>query len=386
MTEHLKEITEFAYEMTDFVKKMTFTADEFTFVCGRKIKDVKMGYETWGTLNAEGTNAIYICAFHSGTAHAAGKYRNTDKKAGYWDAIIGPGKPLDTNKYFIVSADNFCNLRAYDPDVVTTGPASINPETGKHYAMDFPVVTPRDMTNIQYQLLRSLKVNKLQAVIGASLGGVNAYDWPVAYPDFVERAVGLGAAPILPAWTTEFESVWSQAIKLDPRWENGNYYGKELPIDGFALTMRMLSIITYSPDWARNTYDRKWGDPEKDPGLALENTFLIEKDIGEKGYIRTRMSDPNHMIYLNKMVQLADISRGFPTYEDAIKTIKAKVLFYATDKDQLFAHQHVREHCEKFIENGVKAEFHLHESPTGHMAVVLDTAKVGSILEKFLNS
>ncbi|MFA6989310.1 MAG: homoserine O-acetyltransferase [Candidatus Gastranaerophilaceae bacterium] len=372
--------------MTEFVKKMTFTADEFTFVCGRKIKDVKMGYETWGSLNAEGTNAVYICAFHSGTGHAAGKYRETDKRAGYWNDIIGPDKPIDTNKYFVVSADNFCNLQAYNPDVVTTGPASINPETGKHYAMDFPVVTARDMTNIQYQLLRSLGVNKLQAAVGASLGGVSAYDWAVAYPDFVERVAGLGASPVLPAWTTEFESIWSQPIKLDPRWNNGNYYGKEIPLDGFALTMRMLSIITYSPDWARSTYGRNWGIADQDPYLALENTFSIEKDLSEKGYIRTKMSDPNHMIYLNKMVQTADISRGFPTYEDAIKTIKAKVLFYATDNDQLFALHHVREHYEKFIENGVKAEFHVHESQTGHMAVVLDTAIVGPTLEKFLNS
>lgn len=372
--------------MTEFVKKQVYTADEFTFVCGKTIKDVKIGYETWGTLNAEGTNAIYVCAFHSGTGHAAGKYRETDKRAGYWDAIIGPGKSLDTNKYFIISADNFCNLQAYSPDVVTTGPASINPETGKHYAMDFPVVTARDMTNIQYQIVRSLGVNKLKAAVGASLGGVSAYDWAVAYPDFVERVAGLGASPVLPAWTTEFESVWSQAIKVDHRWNNGNYYDKEFPIDGFALCMRMLSIITYSPDWARSTYDRKWGLPENDPYLALENRFLIEKDLFEKGHIRTRMSDPNHMIYLNKMVQTADITRGFATYEDAIKSIKAKVLFYVTDQDQLFTVQHVREHYEKFLELGVKAEFFVHESTIGHMAVVLDTEKTGPALEKFLNS
>lgn len=379
-------MAEVVNKKVELVEKKTFTVDEFTFVNGKKIKDVKMGYETWGKLNAEGTNAICICAFHSGTAHAAGRYRETDKRPGYWDAIIGPGRPLDTDKYFIVSADNLCNLRAYDPDVVTTGPASINPETGNHYAMDFPVVTPRDMTNIQYQLLRSLKVNKLQAVIGGSLGGVNAYDWPVAYPDFVERAAGLGAAPILPAWTTEFESVWSQAIKIDPRWNNGNYYGKEMPIDGFALTMRMLSIITYSPDWARERYGRKWGIPENNPGLALENTYLIEKDLFEKGHIRTRMSDPNHMIYLNKMVQMADISRGFESYEDALKTIKAKVLFYAASQDQLFAVKHVKEHYEKFVENGVNAEFFVHESSLGHMAVILETDTVGSVLEKFLNN
>ena len=372
--------------MTEFVKKMTFTVDEFTFVCGRKIKDVKMGYETWGTLNAEGTNAIYICAFHSGTAHAAGKYRETDTKAGYWDAIIGPDKPLDTNKYFIVSADNLCNLRAYDPDVITTGPASINPETGKHYAMDFPVLTQRDLSNIQYMLLRSLGVNKLKAVIGASLGGVNSFDWAVAHPDFVEKVVGMGAAPILPAWTTEYESVWSQPIRLDPNWNNGNYYGKEMPAAGFALTMRMLSIAAYSPDWAENKYGRKWGVPEKDPLQETNNMFLIEKDISELGVVRCGMSDPNHMIYLNKAAQSADISRGFPTYEDAIKTIKAKVLFLATNNDQLFALHHVRKHYEKFVENGVDAEFHVLESSTGHMAVVLDIAYTMPILEKFLNS
>lgn len=376
----------FSGNETELVEKKTFTADKFKFKCGREITDVKMGYETWGKLNAEGTNAIYICAFHSGTAHAAGKYSKTDKKAGYWDAIIGPGKPLDTNKYYIVSADNLCNLQADNPNVVTTGPASINPKTGKRYAMDFPVVTPRDQTNIQHQLLESLGVKKLQAVIGASIGGLNAYDWAVAYPNFVERVIGLGAAPILPALTTEFESVWSEPIKLDPHWNKGNYYDKkEKPKDGFALTMRMLSGITYSHEWARSMYDRKWGVPGKDPRLAIDNKFEIEKDLSEKGVLRSENCDPNHMIYLNKMAQLADISEGFPTYDDAIKTIKAKVLFYATEKDQLFDPNHVREHSERFAKNGVRTEFHLDKSPIGHMAIVLDTDKIGRIFKEFLD-
>jgi len=372
--------------ITELVKKMTFSIGDFTFQCGKKINDLKMGYETYGTLNEEGTNAIFICAFHSSTSHAAGKYRETDKKSGYWDEIIGPGQLFDTDKYFIISSDNISNLQAFDPDVVTTGPSSINPETGTHYALDFPVFTTRDVVNVQYQLLRSLNVKKLAVVVGASLGGVNAFDWAVAYPDYVERVMSLAAAPVCDDWVIELESIWMDPIRLDHRWNNGNYYGKEAPVDGFALTMKMLTVASYSADWAKEKYGRKWANPENDPAHAMDNTFLIEKDITDLGYVRSKFGDANHMLYLNKMALLTDLGRGFPTYEDALKTIKAKILMVAVSSDQLFPLHHMKYHYEKLLEEGVKAEYFVIESRLGHMGILLDMAKMFPTIEKFLNS
>ena len=153
-----------SWGLDEIVEKKTFTLEEFTLISGKKIAPVKIGYETYGTLASAKDNVILICHFFSGNSHAAGKYAATDKVPGYWDKIIGPGKPFDTTKYFIVSSDTLCNMNPKNPKVITTGPASNDPKTGKPYGMSFPMVTIRDFVNLQYELLKSLGVKKLQVV------------------------------------------------------------------------------------------------------------------------------------------------------------------------------------------------------------------------------
>src|ERR1017187_2361156 len=184
------------------VDKKTFTMPSYTTVGGKTLKNVRFGFESYGKLNARGDNAIFIAHFFSGNSHAAGKYKPEDKAPGYWDAIIGAGKPLDTDKYFVVSADTLANLGANDPAVVTTGPSSIDPDTGKPYGMRFPIVTMRDFVNTQKALADALGVRKFAAVMGASMGSLQTMEWAAAYPDMVERAIavipgGLEADPYL---------------------------------------------------------------------------------------------------------------------------------------------------------------------------------------------
>jgi homoserine O-acetyltransferase/O-succinyltransferase len=206
------------------VEKKTFELPSYTTVAGETIKSGKIGWEAAGTLNADKSNAILITHYFSGTSHAFGKYTAADQIAGYWDAIIGPGKAIDTNKYYVLSSDTLVNLNAKQSNVVTTGPASINPDTGKPYGMSFPVVSIKDFVRVQKALIDSLGIKKLKAVAGLSMGGLQAFEWAQSYPDSVERIIPVVATataePFLIAWM----DLWAQPIRLDPKWNNGDYY------------------------------------------------------------------------------------------------------------------------------------------------------------------
>lgn len=165
------------------VKKQTFELDRLEPVCGATLQRVRVGYETYGRLSPTKDNAILICHHFSGTSHAGGRYSEADTVPGYWDAVIGPNKPFDTDRYFIVSSDTLCNLNVKDPRVVTTGPASINLQTGRPYGMSFPIVTIRDFVNLQHALIRSLGIERLHAVAGPSMGGFQAITATVQGPE-----------------------------------------------------------------------------------------------------------------------------------------------------------------------------------------------------------
>ena len=205
------------------VEKRVFTLERFTTLGGATLRDVRIGWECYGTLNADKSNAVLVTHYFSGTSHAAGRYAASDALPGYWDAIIGPGKAIDTDRYFVVASDTLTNLNANDPNVVTTGPASLDPATGKPYGLSFPVVRIGDFVNLQSALLDSLGIGRLKAVVGPSMGALQAYEWAVTYPERVERIVTvIGAAggdPFLIGWL----SLWAQPIRLDPNWNGGDY-------------------------------------------------------------------------------------------------------------------------------------------------------------------
>ena len=198
-------------------EKKFFTLPQYTTQGGKPIKNVRVGYETYGKLNAAGDNAIFVPHFFSGNSHAAGRYKADEKTAGYWDAIIGPGKAIDTDKYFVLSADSLVNLNVKSPMVGTSGPATINPDTGKPYGSTFPVVTIGDFVRVHKALLDSLGVKRLVAVAGASMGSLQAMQWAAEYPDFVQRVIHvIGPGLDIHPYVLELADVWAGPIKLDP--------------------------------------------------------------------------------------------------------------------------------------------------------------------------
>jgi homoserine O-acetyltransferase/O-succinyltransferase len=189
-------------------KKQTFELPTFTTQSGRTLKNVKVGWESYGTLNADKSNAVLIAHFFSGNSHAAGKYAENEKVPGYWDSIIGSGKAIDTDKYFVLSSDTLVNLSATAP-TVTTGPASADPGTGKPYGLTFPVVSIRDFIEVQKKLVDSLGIKKLVLVGGASMGGLQTYEWAAAYPDMVARIMPVIASAEADSGLLAWAGIWA---------------------------------------------------------------------------------------------------------------------------------------------------------------------------------
>src|ERR1700687_1592223 len=196
------------------VEKKTFELTSYTTAAGDTIKAVTIGWEAAGTLNADKSTPILIPPHSSAPSHAFGKYTPADPAAGYWDAIIGPGKAIDTNKYYVLSSDTLVNLNTKMPNVVTTGPASINPDTGKPYGLSFPVVSIEDFVRVQKALIDSLGIKKLKAVIGASMGGLQAYQWAASYPDSVDRIVAVVATPAAEPFLIGWLALWAPPARL----------------------------------------------------------------------------------------------------------------------------------------------------------------------------
>lgn len=368
------------------VKKQVFSLPEFTLVSGKVLKQVRVGYETYGTLSPKKDNVVLICHYFSGTSHAAGKYSPEDKAPGYWDAIIGPGKPFDTDKYFIVSSDTLTNLNPKDPNVITTGPASINPETGRPYGMTFPQVTIRDFVRLQKRLLESLGIHHLVAVAGLSMGGKQALEWAVTYPDFMDK--------VIPVVTTGRTNPWMvitplkvgiDAIMLDPKWNKGDYYGKEEPLDGLALAFKEITATARSQIWADKRFGRGWADSAKDPYQSFDHKFLVEQEIDKIAYARAKATDANSYIYMARAMILHDVGYGYGSFEEALKRVKAKVLMISTPLDLFYPPSQSDEVVEVIRQNGGDARHLSIESDQGHVAGTTEIQKVGEEIKRFLD-
>jgi homoserine O-acetyltransferase len=359
-------------------EKKFFTLPQYTTVGGKTIKQVRVGYETYGKLNAAGDNAIFVPHFFSGNSHAAGRYKADEKAAGYWDAIIGPGKPIDTDKYFVVSADTLVNLNVKSPLTGTNGPATINPDTGKPWGSSFPVVSIRDFVRVHKALLDSLGVKKLQAAAGASMGSLQAMQWAAEYPGYVERVVHvIGPGLDIHPYVIEMTNAWAAPIRLDPNWKGGDYYGGAEPNAGLAQALTLVSLTTLHYGWAEKVHGYKWAAEGKDPGAAMDNLFAIEDSLQKSGQARAGASDAGHFVWLVKANQLYNLEK-----EQA--QIKAKVLFLPAKTDLVFPPELSKRWADKLRAQGNQVELYEIDGTSGHLDGIFSIGKVADQIRAFL--
>lgn len=366
-------------------EKKVFEMPSYTTVGGQTIKAVRVGWEAYGTLNADKSNVILITHFYSANSHAAGKYKPEDAAAGYWDAIIGPGKAVDTNKFYVIASDTLVNLNAKDPMTTTTGPASINPDTGKPYGLSFPVVTIRDFVNVQKALVESLGIKKLHAVMGASMGALQAYEWAASYPQMVGRVIpviGTGEADgYLIAWLDS----WSTPIRLDANWNNGDYYGKAEPTAGLAAALKLVTLHAQHWAWASSpALGRKWAADGKDPAACLTDCkFAVEAALDAAGKARAATSDANHFLYLAKACQL--FVAGGRSFADGLKAIDAPVLLITSDDDMVFHRDGVDATVNAIRVDGTSVEQVKVRGGRGHLDGVLHITQAADAIRMFVN-
>ncbi|WP_298498530.1 homoserine O-acetyltransferase [uncultured Methanobrevibacter sp.] len=344
---------------------------------GESLDNVTVAYETYGELNKEKSNAILICHALTGDAHAAG-WHEGDKKPGWWEIVIGPGKAIDSEKYFIICSNVLGGCKG------TTGPSSINPKTGMEYGMDFPVITIKDMVKVQKKLIDSFGINQLYAIIGGSMGGMQVLQWMVTYPKMMKKAISIATSAMSYPQQIAFNAVGRQAIFSDPNWNNGNYYetGKK-PENGLSLA-RMIAHITYLSD---ESMDIKFGRGLQDKDeISYDFTidFQVESYLRHQGRTFVKRFDANSYLYITKAVDLFDLSVN-NSLSDGFNDVESKVEVISVDSDWLYPTEQNKEILTALNANDVEVSYSEIKSNYGHDAFLLEKGQLNFIFSKFLS-
>lgn len=344
---------------------------------GSELRNVEVAYETYGTLNSTKDNAILLLHALTGDAHAAG-YHEGDKKPGWWNDMVGSGKAFDTDKYFIICSNMLGGCKG------TTGPSSINPETGKEYGLSFPVITIEDVVKVQKKLIDFLGVKKL-IVAGGSMGGMQALEWALDYEDIVTHVIFIASTPRLSAQGIAFNAVGRNAILSDPNFNNGDYYDKERPEKGLAIA-RMVGHITYlSEEAMHNKFARRFQDKDS-PNFDFGIDFEVESYLAHQGQTFVDRFDANSYLYITKAVDYFDISQKYGSLENAFKNTKSKYLIISFSSDWLFPSSQSKELVNALVRNKKDVSYCEIQSPCGHDAFLLEFETQTKIIKSFLNS
>jgi len=378
----LVALTANAWAYEGMVEKRVFELGPYTTENGAEIARVRVGWEAYGELNDARDNAVLITHFFSGTSHAAGRYAE-DGARGYWDGLICSGCPLDTDRYYVLSSDTLVNLNTGDPNVTTTGPASIDPATGEPYGMDFPVVTIADFVNVQRALVESLGIERLHAVMGASMGALQALEWASAHPEMVERVIPVIGSGEADAYLIGWLDAWAAPIRLDPNWRGGDYYGGEPPLDGLAQALELVTLHANHWEWADAAFGRRWAVEGADPAASMANRFAIEAAIDQVARERAAIADANHFLYLVKANQLFRAGHG-ATLAAGLAAIEAPTLLIHTPEDLIFFPEQVRETATLIGADGTPAQLLELQGTRGHLDGVTGLGQVEEELRAFL--
>jgi homoserine O-acetyltransferase/O-succinyltransferase len=345
---------------------------------GSTLALVDVAYETYGELNADKSNAILVLHAFSGDAHAAGIAREGGKP-GWWDNMIGPGKGFDTNKYYVICSNVLGGCRG------STGPSSINPGTGCPYAMSFPVITVGDMVRLQKMLIDSLGIERLLAVTGGSMGGMQALEWAASYPDRVVSAIPIACTTRHSAQQIAFNEVGRQAIMADPDWNDGNYYGRKPPARGLAVA-RMVGHITYmSDDSMREKFGRRLRGKENF-GYDFDVDFEVESYLRYRGSEFVNRFDANSYLYITKAMDYFDLANGHGSLSSVFERVMARFLVISFSSDWLYPSYQSQEIVRALRARNRDVAYCELESNYGHDAFLVDVAEQTDLIRGFLSS
>jgi homoserine O-acetyltransferase len=343
---------------------------------GGRLGPVTVAYETYGSLDAEKSNAILVVHALSGDAHAAG-YHDGEKNPGWWDSMIGPGKALDTNSYFVICSNVIGGCRG------STGPSSPDPKTGKPYGSDFPIISIRDMVDAQRHLISHLGIERLLSVVGGSMGGMQALQWMVSYPERLRSAIPISTALKHTPQQIAFNEVGRQSIMADPNWNGGNYYGGPPPAKGLAVA-RMVGHITYMSETSmEDKFGRRLRESKRE--VKFSPDFEVEGYLENRGENFVRRFDANSYLYITKAMDYFDVV-GPKAPSEIFKGIRAKVLVIAFKSDWLYPAHQSQEIVRACKWAGVDATYCEVHSTYGHDAFLLETREETRLIKHFLTS
>ena len=347
--------------------------------CGETLDGFELIFETYGELNEQRSNAVLICHALSGDHHAAGYHAGTDSKPGWWDNCIGPGKPVDTNRFFVVSPNNLGGCGG------STGPLSIDPATGKRFGPNFPIVTVRDWVESQARLADHLNIDRWAAVMGGSLGGMQALQWAIDYPQRVDNAIIIAAAPKLSTQNIAFNEVARQAIRKDPNFRDGNYLDHDVAPEQGLMIARMLGHITYLSDNALGSkFGRELRDGKLNFGFDVE--FQIESYLRHQGESFVGRFDANSYLLMTKSLDYYDPAQSFSGRLDrALATVTARSLIVSFSTDWRFSPARSREIVSALLENNRDVSYIDIESEYGHDSFLLDVPLYHEVLAAYFD-
>lgn len=365
---------------TFFVSPRKITLkNEFLLKSGKSLTNLEICYETYGKLNSDSSNVVLVIHALTSNHHVAGYYKNDNKNVGWWDDHIGSGKTIDTDRFFVICANCLGGCSG------TTGPNSINPKTKKSYNMSFPIITIEDMANVQIELLNYLKIKKVYAVIGPSMGGMQALYLTTHYPDTFEKAVIVASTHSQSAQHIAFSAVARQAIIRDPLWNNGNYREKnKIPL-GLSVA-RMLSHITYLSEKRLNQkFGRELQDKE-DFDFTFSPEFKIESYLNHQGNRFIEYFDANSYLYISKALNYFHLQKNKSTLAESFKKTNTEYLLISFSSDWAYPPKMSKELFTAMSEAGKKVKYIKINTNRGHDAFLIEKNKLNKIIYPFLSN
>ncbi|OPY76720.1 MAG: Homoserine O-acetyltransferase [Syntrophorhabdus sp. PtaU1.Bin153] len=351
-----------------------YPPSELKLESGERFGPLTLAYETYGKLNSDRSNAILILHALTGDAHAAG-FHPGDKDPGWWDNMIGPGKAFDTRQYFVICSNVLGGCRG------STGPSSINPLTGRSFGLQFPLVTIKDMVRAQRYLIDFLGIDRLLAVAGGSMGGMQALQWVASYPERVRSVIPIATTMTHSPQQIAFNEVGRQAIMADPNWNGGDYYGKDLPAKGLSVA-RMVGHITYMSDVSMGEkFGRKFRNIKQPFKFSPE--FEVEGYLQYRGDNFIRRFDPNSYLYITKAIDYFDLANG-TALRDVFKGITSPFLIIAFKSDWLYPAYQSQEIARACKLAGIEAIYCELNSNYGHDAFLVEVTEQAHLIKHFL--